>query len=305
MVELGRLLTAMLTPFAADGSVDYDAAKRLALALLDSGSEGVLVGGTTGEAPTLTHDEKLRLFREIKSAVGERGAVIAGTGTYNTAESVDLTREASNAGADAVLAVTPYYNRPPQEGLYRHFAAIADATPLPVIMYNIKSRTGVNMTAETMVRCSQIENIAGVKEASGDFEQIGTVIRGARGPRPELVEGFRVWSGADEDTLSILELGGYGVISVISHLVGRQLKSMIDDAVAGRLESAHATHERLLPLIDALFCVSNPIPVKYALNQLGFSAGGYRLPLCEPDAESAARIMAEVRRHQVDLPVAV
>ncbi len=298
MTEIGRLLTAMVTPFGPDGSVNYDAARRLAIALLDSGSDGLVVAGTTGESPTLTHDEKLRLFSEVKSAIGERGAVVAGTGTYNTAESVDLTREASNAGADAVLAVTPYYNRPPQEGLYRHFAAIADATPLPVIMYNIKSRTGVNMTAETMVRCSQIENIAGVKEASGDFEQIGAVIGGARA-------GFRVWSGADEDTLSILELGGYGVISVISHLVGRQLKSMIDDAVAGRLESAHATHERLLPLIDALFCVSNPIPVKYALNQLGFSAGGYRLPLCEPDAESAARIMAEVRRHQVDLPVAV
>ncbi len=305
MTEIGRLLTAMVTPFASDGSVNYDAARRLALALLDSGSDGVLIAGTTGESPTLTHDEKLRLFSEVKSAIGERGAVVAGTGTYNTAESVEFTREASNTGADAVLAVTPYYNKPPQEGMYRHFAAIAEATSLPVIMYNIKSRTGVNMTAETMIRCSQIENIAGVKEASGDFEQIGAVISGTRGPRPELVEGFRVWSGNDEDTLSILELGGYGVISVISHLVGRQVKSLMDDAVAGRFESAHATHERLLPLIDALFCVSNPIPVKYALNQLGFSAGGYRLPLCEPDAESAARIMAEVRRHAIDLPVAV
>lgn len=298
MTEIGRLLTAMVTPFAPDGSVNYDAARRLAIALLDSGSDGLVVCGTTGEAPTLTHDEKLRLFSEVKSAVGERGAVVAGTGTYNTAESVAFTREASNTGADAVLAVTPYYNKPPQEGLYRHFAAIADATSLPVIMYNIKSRTGVNMTADTMVRCSQIDNMAGVKEASGDFEQIGAVISGAR-------KGFRVWSGNDEDTLSTLELGGYGVISVISHLVGRQVKSMIDDAVAGRLERAHATHERLLPLIDALFCVSNPIPVKYALNQLGFNAGGYRLPLCEPDDESAARIMAEVRRHQIDLPVAV
>lgn len=298
MTEIGRLLTAMVTPFGPDGSVNYDAARRLAIALLDSGSDGLVVAGTTGESPTLTHDEKLRLFSEVKSAIGERGAVVAGTGTYNTAESVDFTREASNTGVDAVLAVTPYYNKPPQEGLYRHFAAVADATPLPVIMYNIKSRTGVNMTAETMVRCSQIENIAGVKEASGDFEQIGAVISGAR-------KSFRVWSGNDEDTLSTLELGGYGVISVISHLVGRQVKSMIDDAVAGRLESAHATHERLLPLIDALFCVSNPIPVKYALNQLGFDVGGYRLPLCEPDAESAARIMAEVRRHQIDLPVAV
>jgi 4-hydroxy-tetrahydrodipicolinate synthase len=295
---IGRLLTAMVTPFAADGSVDYDAARRLALALLDSGSDGLVVAGTTGEAPTLTHDEKLRLFAEVKSAVGERGAIIAGTGTYNTAESVELTREAERTGVDAVLAVTPYYNKPPQEGLYRHFRAIAEATSLPMIMYNIKSRTGVNMDADTTVRLSQIENIAGVKEASGDFEQIGRVINGSR-------TGFRVWSGNDEDTLTVLELGGYGVISVISHLVGRQVKSMIDDAVAGRLPEAHATHERLLPLIEALFCVSNPIPVKYALGQLGFPAGGWRLPLCEPDAASAERIMAEVRRHQIDLPVAV
>jgi 4-hydroxy-tetrahydrodipicolinate synthase len=298
MTELGRLITAMVTPFAADGSVNYDAAKRLALALLDSGSDGVLIAGTTGESPTLTHDEKLRLFAEVKSAVGDRGAVVAGTGTYNTAESVELTREAERTGVDAVLVVTPYYNKPPQEGLFRHFAAIAEATALPLIMYNIKGRTGVNMTAETTVRLSQIENIAGVKEASNDYEQIGTVIRQAR-------PGFRVWSGADEDNLAVLELGGYGAISVISHLVGRQLTSMIEDAIAGRLAEAHTTHERLLPLIDALFCVSNPIPVKYALGQLGFPVGGLRLPLCEPDEASAVRIMAEVRRHQIDLPVAV
>ena len=298
MIQPGRLLTAMVTPFAADGSVNYDAARRLAIALLDSGSDGVLIAGTTGESPTLTHDEKLRLFSEVKSAVGERGAVVAGTGTYNTAESVELTREASNTGVDAILAVTPYYNKPPQEGMYRHFAAIAEATSLPVIMYNIKSRTGVNMEADTMVRLSQIENIAGVKEASGDFEQIGHAIGETR-------KGFLVWSGNDEDTLTVLELGGYGVIAVISHLVGRQVKSMIDDTLAGKLDSAHATHERLLPLIEALFCVSNPIPVKYALGQLGFPAGGWRLPLCEPDAASAERIMAEVRRHQIDLPVAV
>jgi len=298
MTEIGRLLTAMVTPFAADGSVNYDAARRLAIALLDSGSDGVLIAGTTGESPTLTHDEKLRLFAEVKSAVGDRGAVVAGTGTYNTAESVELTRETERTGVDAVLAVTPYYNKPPQEGLFRHFRAIAEATALPLIMYNIKGRTGVNLTAETTVRLSQIENIAGVKEASNDYEQIGTVIREAR-------PGFRVWSGADEDNLAVLELGGYGAISVISHLVGRQLKSMIDDALAGRLEEAHRTHDRLLPLIDALFCVSNPIPVKYALGQLGFPVGGLRLPLCGPDEASAVRIMAEVRRHQIDLPVAV
>jgi 4-hydroxy-tetrahydrodipicolinate synthase len=288
----------MVTPFTPDGAVDYDAARRLAVALLDSGSDGILAAGTTGESPTLTPDEKLRLFSEVKSAVGERGAVIAGTGTYNTAESVEFTREASNTGVDAVLAVTPYYNKPPQEGLFRHFAAIAAATSLPVIMYNIKGRTGVNMTAETMVRCSQIENIAGVKEASSDFEQIGRAISETR-------PGFLVWSGADEDNLTIMELGGYGAISVISHLVGRQVKSVLDDALAGRLEEAQRTQDGLMPLIEAIFLTSNPIPVKYALNQLGFPAGGFRLPLCEPDDETAQRIMAEVRRHKIDLPVAV
>ena len=298
MTEIGRLITAMVTPFTPDGAVDYHAACRLAIALLDSGSDGVLVSGTTGESPTLTHNEKLRLFSDVKSAVGERGAVMAGTGTYNTAESVAFTREASNTGVDAVLAVTPYYNKPPQEGLYRHFAAVAEATSLPVIMYNIKGRTGVNMTAETIVRCSQIGNIAGVKEASNDFEQIGRAINETR-------PGFRVWSGADEDNLTIMELGGYGAISVIAHLVGRQVKLLIEDALAGRLEEAHRTQDALMPLIEALFLTSNPIPVKHALNQLGFSVGGFRLPLCEPDESTAQQIMAEVRRHKIDLPVAV
>ncbi|MDZ4278544.1 MAG: 4-hydroxy-tetrahydrodipicolinate synthase [Dehalococcoidia bacterium] len=298
MSEIGRLLTAMVTPFAPDGAVDYDAAKRLAAALLDSGSDGLLVAGTTGESPTLTHDEKLRLFAEVKSAVGERGAVIANTGTNNTAESVELTREAGGTGVDAVLAVTPYYNKPSQPGLERHFQAIAEATRLPLLLYNLPGRTGVNMTAETTVRLSTVENVAGIKEASGDLEQIARIVEGAP-------DGFKVWSGADEDTLPILGIGGYGVISVISHLVGRQLRAMIEDYVAGRAAQAARTHRRLLPLVDALFVVSNPMPVKYALSQLGFPAGSPRLPLVEPDEVTGERIMAEVRRHQIDLPVAV
>jgi 4-hydroxy-tetrahydrodipicolinate synthase len=298
MPEIGRLLTAMVTPFAPDGSVDYAAAQRLAIALLDSGSDGLLVAGTTGESPTLTHDEKVRLFAEVKSAVGTRGVVVAGTGTNNTAESIELTREAERAGVDAVLLTCPYYNKPPQEGLYRHFAAIAEATRLPCIVYNIPSRTGVNMTAETQLRLADIDNIVGVKEASGDFVQIAKIIEGA-GDR------YRVWSGSDEDTLPILAIGGYGVVSVISHLVGRQIKQLIEDAIAGRTKEAARTHRALLPLIDALFAVANPIPVKYALAQLGVPVGGLRLPLCEPDAATAERIMAEVRRHRIDLPVAV
>lgn len=298
MPEIGRLLTAMVTPFAEDGSVDYDAARRLALALLDSGSDGVVVAGTTGESPTLTHEEKLRLFAEVKSAVGERGAVIGGTGTFSTAETVALNREAEKTGIDGVLMVTPYYNKPTQEGLERHFRAAAEATRLPCILYNLPGRTGLNMTAETTVRLSEVENIVGIKEGSGDLTQIARIVEGARA-------GFRVWSGADEDTLPILSVGGYGVVSVISHLVGAQVQEMIEAYLSGRVEEAARIHRRHLPLIKALFAVTNPIPVKYALRQLGFPVGGLRLPLCDPDKETAERIMAEVRRHQIDLAVAV
>ena len=288
----------MVTPFAPDGSLDYEAARRLALALLDSGSEGLVVAGTTGEAPTLTHEEKLRLFAEVKSAAGDRGAVIANTGTYNTAESVELTREAERTDVDGILLVTPYYNKPPQEGLRRHFEAIASATRLPCILYNLPGRTSVNMTAETTIGLSMIENIVGIKEASGDLKQIARIIEGAN-------EGFRVWSGADEDTLPVLEAGGYGVISVISHLVGRQMRNMIEDFLAGRTDEASSCNQRLAPLIKAMFSMTNPIPMKYALRQLGFAVGEPRLPLCDPDEAAGEKIMAEVRRHRIDLPVAV
>jgi 4-hydroxy-tetrahydrodipicolinate synthase len=298
MADFGRLLTAMVTPFAPDGSVDYEGAKRLALALLDSGSDGVVVAATTGEASTLTPEEKLRLYAEVRAAVGDRGAVLANTGDNETATSVELTRHAAETGVDGVMAVTPYYNKPTQEGLFRHFEAVAAATTLPCILYNVPSRTAVNMTAETTLRLSTIENIVGIKEASGDLEQIAAIIEGAP-------EGFRVWSGADEDNMPIVTLGGYGAISVISHLVGRQVRQVIDDAAAGRLEAAARVHRRLLPLVAALFLVSNPMPVKYALRQLGVQVGGFRLPLCDPDEATGERIMAEVRRHQMDLPVAV
>ncbi len=298
MPEIGRLITAMVTPFAPDGALDYDAAKRLALALLDSGSEGLVVAGTTGESPTLSHEEKLRLFAEVKGVVGDRGAVIANTGTNNTAASVELTREAEGTGVDGILAVTPYYNKPPQDGLLRHFEAIASATKLPCILYNVPSRTGINLTADTTIRLSAIENIVGTKEASGDLGQIAAIIEGAS-------EGFRVWSGADEDTLLILSVGGYGVISVISHLVGRQLRAMIEHAVGGRTDEAARIHRRLLPLVDAIFVVANPIPVKHALKEVGFPVGDLRPPLCEADEVTGQRIVTEVRRHRIDLPVPV
>lgn len=297
MAELGRLLTAMVTPFKADGSVDYRQAQQLALALLRAGSDGVVVTGTTGEVPTLTHEEKVRLYREVKQAVGEAGAVVAGTGNYNTAESEELCREAEAAGVDGLLLTVPYYNKPTQEGIFQHFQVLAKSTGLPCILYNIPGRTGINMTAETAIRLSHIPNIVGVKEASGDLEQIARIISGSR-------EGFRIWSGNDSDTLPILSVGGYGVICVVSHLVGLQMREIIEKFLAGQVEEAAQIHRRLLPLMSTLMtAASNPIPIKYALNQIGFGVGGMRLPLCEPTEAAAEKIMAEVRRQRIDLAI--
>jgi 4-hydroxy-tetrahydrodipicolinate synthase len=289
----------MVTPFDREGQLDYAQAQRLASALLDSGSDGLVVGGTTGEAPTLSHDEKLRLFAAVKEAVGGRGAVLAGTGTNDTAASIELSQEAERAGVDGLLLTAPYYNKPTQEGLYRHFEAIARATRLPCVLYNIPSRTGVNMTADTTLRLSRVPNIVGVKEASGDLAQIAGIIDDAG-------DEFRVWSGDDAMTLPILALGGYGVIAVVSHLAGAQLHQMIDDYLAGRTAEAARAHRRLLPLMQVLMtAASNPSPVKYALNHIGFPVGATRLPLVEPEGEAAERIMAELRRHHIDLAVTV
>ncbi len=296
MKKLGRLLTAMVTPFNEEGMVDYEQAKKLALALLNSGSDGVLVVGTTGESPTLIRQEELRLFSEVKSAVGERGAVIAGTGSNSTTEALEVTREAERIGVDACLLVVPYYNKPTQEGLYQHFKTIAQGTNLPCILYNVPSRTVTNLSAETVIKLSQIDNIIGVKEASGNLGQISQIISNAR-------EDFLVWSGNDGDTLPILALGGYGIISVASHLVGSQIKEMIDSFISGKTDKAAEIHRHLLPLIDALFIISNPIPVKYAVNYVGFNVGKPRLPLTEPDEKTAAFIKATLKNYKIDLPV--
>jgi len=296
MKKPGRLLTAMVTPFNEDGGVDYGQAKKLALALLDSGSDGVIVVGTTGESPTLIREEELQLFSEVKSAVGDRGAVIAGTGSNSTAEALAATKKAERTGVDACLLVVPYYNKPTQEGLYQHFKTVAQSTSLPCIPYNVPSRTMVSLSADTVIRLSQIDNIIGIKEASGNLEQVAKIIGGAK-------EGFLVWSGNDSDTLPILALGGYGVISVASHLVGNQIREMIDSFVSGKVDEAASIHRRLLPLVNALFIVSNPIPVKYALNHIGFNVGKTRLPLTEPDEKSAAIIRETLKDYRIDLPL--
>ena len=296
MKKLGRLLTAMVTPFNKEGMVDYEQAGKLALALLNSGSDGVLVVGTTGESPTLTRQEELRLFSEVKSAVGERGAVIANTGSNSTAEAIEATKEAEQTGVDACLLVVPYYNKPTQEGLYQHFKAIAQSTNLPCILYNVPSRTVTNLSAETVIKLSQIDNIIGIKEASGNLGQISRIISNTG-------EDFLVWSGNDGDTLPILALGGYGIISVASHLVGNQIKEMIDSFTSGKTDKAAEIHRHLLPLVDALFIITSPIPVKYAVNYVGFNVGKPRLPLTEPDEKTVALIQATLKNYKIDLPV--
>ena len=295
MPAFGRVLTAMATPFAPDGSLDEARAAELARALVATGSEGLVVTGTTGEAPTLTKSEKLRLYEVVREAVGSQASVIAGTSTYNTAESVELTREAAKRGVDGFLLVVPPYNKPTQEGLYRHFGMIASATTLPCILYNVPSRTVTNLQPATVVRLREFANIVGIKEASGDLEQIATIIE-ACGPE------FLVWSGDDAVTLPILAVGGYGVVSVLSHLVGRQIQEMIAAFLAGQVAQAAAIHRRLLPLAKALFVVGSPVPLKYALGVAGFPVGECRLPLYGPDEETARLIRHAIERQQIDLP---
>ena len=296
MTEIGRLITAMVTPFNEKGEVDYAQAKRLATALLDSGSDGLVITGTTGEGPTLTAEEKIRLYAEVKEAIGYRGAVIAGTTDNDTAKSIELSTEAASVGADALLLTVPAYNKPPQEGLYQHFKAIAESTELPCVLYNVTSRTSLNMTDETTLRLSKIDNIVGIKEAGSDLNQITRIIDGAG-------DDFRVWSGNDDETFSIMATGGYGVVSVLSHLVGNQIKQMMGYLLEGDVEKAAAEHRRLLPLFKVMFTVSNPIPLKYSLNHVGFNVGPMRLPLVPPDEKSAENIRNVLSNYEIDLPI--
>jgi len=268
--EIGRLLTAMITPFKADGSVDYGAAEQLAVMLVNDGSDGVVVSGTTGESPSLSDAEKIELLRAVKAAIPDK-TVVSGTGSNNTHHSVELSELAMKAGADGLLAVVPYYNKPPQDGMYQHFKAISEVGP--TIMYNIQGRTAVNMTAATTLRCAELPGIIGVKEASGDLDQVGLVCAG----KPER---FKVWSGDDSWTLPILAVGGHGVICVVSHIAGRSMARLIEAYRKGDNDVARDIHHGLLPVIKALMTTAaNPVPIKSAINAMGFNAGPFRLPL--------------------------
>jgi 4-hydroxy-tetrahydrodipicolinate synthase len=294
MAELGRLLTAMVTPYTPDGAVDYKHARRLAAHLVRSGNDGVVISGTTGEAPLLSDDEKYRLWDETKQELGG-ATVVAGAGTNDTRHSIHLAHLAENAGADAILAVVPYYLKPPQEGIFQHFRAIAESTRLPVIIYNVPGRVGVGMTVETILRCAEIPNIIGNKEANGDLASTAAVM--------EAAADFRIWSGNDNDNFHLWCMGAWGAISVTSHLVAPQQKEMLGHILAGRLPQAAAIHRRLCRVTDACFLNGSPSTIRYAMRQLGFEIGAPRLPIVEPDEAVGAKVMAELRKHRLDVPV--
>ena len=281
MAELGRLLTAMVTPFTEEGDVDYARARELAKALLKSGSDGLVIGGTTGEAPAMSDDELLQLFAEVKEAIGEDGAVIAGTTNNNTRGSIALSREAEKAGVDALLLTVPAYNKPTMGGLYQLFTAIADAVSIPGILYNVPSRTALNMDAATTLRLAEVPNIVGVKEASSDPDQIAYVIK-------DSPSGFNVWSGNDNEILGTMATGGYGIVSVAGNIISGQIQKMIGLVLEGDMEAAAAEHLRLLPIFNALFYITNPIPVRYAMNRSGFNVGPARLPMVPEASELEA-----------------
>ena len=283
MTDFGMVLTAMVTPFKPDGSMDYQRAVEIANYLADNGSDGLVVHGTTGESPTLSHEEEYELYRVVKKAVGGRVKIIAGTGSNSTATSIISTQEAEKLGVDGIMIVVPYYNKPSQEGMYQHYKAVAGSTKLPIIIYNIQGRTGVNMTADTVARLAKIKNIVGIKEASGILEQASEI-------RQKTPKDFVIYSGDDDKTLEIMKRGGCGVISVVSHIAGKEIKKMCEAFHAGKFDEAERINARLAPLFKVLFITTNPTPVKAALAMIGQPAGGLRLPLIEANASEKEQI---------------
>lgn len=271
-MNFGQLLTAMVTPFDQEGKIDFEATQTLINHLIANGTDGIVVAGTTGESPTLTTTEKADLIKFVVEVVAKRVSVIAGTGTNSTASSIELTEIANQAGVDGIMLVAPYYNKPNQEGLYQHFKAIAESTKLPVMLYNIPGRSVVNMQLDTIVRLSEIENIVCIKEASGDLDAMANIIENTP-------EDFLLYSGDDSLTLPVLAIGGHGVVSVASHVIGNEMKEMMNAFQGGDTKTAAAIHRQLLPIMKSLFIAPNPTPVKAALGMIGQNVGSVRLPL--------------------------
>jgi len=272
MVHFGRVSTAMVTPFDKKGHIDFAKTTQLVNYLLGNGTESLVVAGTTGESPTLSKEEKLALFNHVVKVVNKRVPVIAGTGSNNTYASVELTKKAEQLGVDAIMVVSPYYNKPNQEGMYEHFKVIAEATSLPMMIYNIPSRSVVTIQPETVIRLSKIPNIVAVKEASGDLNAMAHIIANT-------ADDFVLYSGDDSITLPVLSIGGAGVVSVASHVVGKQIQEMVKAFFAGENATAAKLHQQMLPLVQGLFAAPSPAPVKTALQVNGLDVGSVRLPL--------------------------
>lgn len=284
VLEFGHVITAMVTPFDKLGEVNYQMAESLADYLISNGSDGIVVCGTTGESPTLSWHEEYELFKVVKATVGNRGKVIAGTGSNSTSEAIEATVKAAQLGLDGSLQVVPYYNKPPQSGLYQHFQAIAQAVPdLPIMMYNIPSRTGQNILPETVAKLAKLPNIVAIKEASGSLEQACQISKLTGG-------SLAIYAGDDTLALPILTVGGVGIVSVASHLVGKKIQEMIQAFFQGRTKEAVEINVSLLSLFKVLFCTTNPIPIKAALKLKGWDVGGLRLPLCELEPEQQASL---------------
>ncbi len=293
---LGEVLTAIVTPFAQDGSVDYDRFRALARHLIDNGSDGLVVAATTGESPTLTDDERFELWAAAVDEIGGRATVIASTGTYSTAHSVHLTEKAHELGADGFLVVTPYYNKPPPRGIVEHFKAIAAASDRPIVAYNIPQRVVVNIEPETLVELAKIPSVHAVKQATEDLDQARRIVAET---------GLALYAGSDHLLYPFLELGGAGGVLVYTHLVGTRVKEMIRLYREGDADAARAIDEELKPVVDALGVVINPIPVKTALNLSGHEVGGFRLPLVPATDEEVAEIRSGLERAGLTAPAGV
>ena len=287
--RFGRMIPAMVTPFDENRELDLDKAQALAVRLVDGGSDSLIINGTTGESPTVFYPQKIKLFSAVVEAVGDRVPVIANVGDNCTADTVGFARDVAELGVDGFMCVVPYYNKPPQEGMYRHFRTIADAVELPIILYNIPGRCVVNMEAETTLRLAHdCDNVVAVKEASGKMDQVEAIVAGAP-------DGFVVYSGDDSATLDVMKRGGAGVISTIGNVAPDRMKAIVDLAAKGEWDAAREANEALMPLMKGLFETSNPILVKEALSLVGFPVGGVRLPLVDATPEQSARLASIMR----------
>lgn len=287
-MNFGKVITAMVTPFNTDGEIDFPATEQLIEHLIANGTDAVVVTGTTGESPTLTAGEKVALYKYVVNVVDGRIPVIAGTGTNNTRESIELTTKAEELGVNGIMLVAPYYNKPSQEGLYEHFKSIANVTSLPIMLYNIPGRCACNIDVDTIVELSKVDNIVSVKEASADLDAMTEIIS-------RTDDNFSLYSGDDSLTLPILSIGGNGVVSVSAHIVGNDMQRMIDEFTRGNVKEASRIHQTLLPTFQALFTAPNPVPLKAALNMLGVTVGSVRLPLVPLDSDELEKLQKDLQ----------